>query len=168
MVVAGTADALNMDNLAIVRAAAPTDLESLAALKEEWAALAAPATAVERAEFVRTLERWMSERGESVVCLVAELEGSLIGMAWLIIFERVPNIRDVRRRTGDIQSVFVRPDFRGAGVGRQLISGLVGVADEMGIPRVTVSANSRAASLYESQGFVTTPTLLERSARTAR
>ena len=86
-------------------------------------------------------------------------------MAWLIIFERVPDIRDQRRRTGDLQSVFVRPAFRGAGVGRQLISGLVAFADELGIPRVTVSANSRAASLYESQGFVATPTLLERRAR---
>jgi GNAT superfamily N-acetyltransferase len=166
VVVAATADALNMDSLAIVRAAAiPRDLESLAALKEEWAALAAPATAAERGEFVSSLERWMAERGESVVCLVAELEGSLIGMAWLIIFERVPNVRDFRRRTGDIQSVFVRPHFRGAGVGGRLISGLVGVADEMGIPRVTVSANARSASLYQSQGFVATPTLLERPGR---
>lgn len=154
-----------MDSPVVVRAAAPTDLESLAALNEEWAAPAPPATAVERVEFVRTLERWMGEGGESVVCLVAELEGTLVGMAWLIIFERVPDIRDQRRRTGDLQSVFVRPDFRGAGVGRQLISGLVAVADELGIPRVTVSANSRSASLYESQGFVATPTLLERRAR---
>ena len=167
MVVAGTADALNMDNLAIVRAAAPTDLESLSSLKEEWAGQAAPATAVARAEFVRTLERWMDERGESDVCLVAELEGSHHGMACLMTFEGVRFIRVVLRRSGDIHCVFVRPEFRGAGVGRQLISGLVGVADEMGIPRVTVSANSRAASLYESQGFVATPTLLERPARTA-
>jgi hypothetical protein len=29
---------------------------------------------------------------------------------------------------------------------------------------VTVSANPRAAALYESQGFVVTPTLLERRA----
>jgi GNAT superfamily N-acetyltransferase len=153
-----------MDSLAIVRPAAPTDLESLAAMKEEWAALDVPATTVERAAFVKALERWMSERGESVVCLVAELDGTLIGMAWLTIFERVPDIRNHRRLTGDIQSVFVRPEYRGAGVGRQLIRGLVAVADDRGIPRVTVSANSRAASLYESQGFTAEPTLLERRA----
>ena len=154
-----------MDSLAIVRPAASTDLESLAALKEEWAAMGAPATAVERAEFVQSLEHWMGERGESVVCLVAELEGRLIGMAWMVVFERVPDIRDRRRLTGDIQSVFVRPDYRGAGVGRELIRRLVAVADERAIPRVTVSANPRAASLYESQGFAVTPTLLERRAR---
>jgi GNAT superfamily N-acetyltransferase len=153
-----------MDSLAIVRPATAADIESLAALKEEWAALAAPATAAERVEFVLALERWMGERAESVVCLVAELERTLIGMAWLIIFERVPDIRDHRRQTGDIQSVFVRPDYRGAGVGRELISGLVAVADDRGLPRVTVSATSRAASLYESQGFVATHTLLERRA----
>jgi GNAT superfamily N-acetyltransferase len=151
-----------MDNPAIVRAAAPADLESLAALKEEWAARTGEATADERAEFVATLDHWMRERGESVVCLVAERDGMLIGMGWLIIFDRVPDLGDHRRRTGDIQSVFVRPGLRGTGVGRQLIAGLVAVADSRGIPRVTVSANSRAASLYESQGFVATPTLLER------
>jgi GNAT superfamily N-acetyltransferase len=154
-----------MDSPAIVRPAALTDLDSLAALKEEWAALVAPATTLERAEFKRALERWMSERSDSVVCLVADLGGTLVGMAWLIIFERVPDIREHRRLTGDVQSVFVRPGYRGAGVGRQLISGLVAVADRRGIPRVTVSANSHAASLYESLGFVATPTLLERRAR---
>ena len=162
---AATTDALNMDNSVIVRAAAPADLDSLATLKEEWAALSVPATAAEHADFVRFLQHWMQERGESVVCLVAELDRMLVGMAWLIIFERVPNIGDLRRQTGDIQSVFVRPGFRGGGIGRQLISGLVAAADDMGIPRVTVSANPRAASLYESQGFVATPTILERRAR---
>jgi GNAT superfamily N-acetyltransferase len=154
-----------MDSSIIVRAAVPADLDGLASLKEEWAALSTPVTATEHAEFVTFLERWMHERGDSVVCHVAELDGSLIGMAWLIIFERVPDVRNRRRWTGDIQSVFVRPGFRGAGVGRRLIQSLTGVADELGIPRVTVSANSRAASLYEAQGFVAEPTLLERRAR---
>jgi GNAT superfamily N-acetyltransferase len=163
--VATTTDALNMDSSVVVRAAVPRDLESLAALKEEWAGLTRAATSVEHAEFVSCLRGWMRERGECVLCYVAELDGTLIGMAWLIIFERVPDVRNLRRRTGDIQSVFVRPGFRGAGVGRRLISGLVAAADEMGIPRVTVSANPRAASLYESHGFVATPTLLERRAR---
>lgn len=154
-----------MDSLVIVRAAEPDDLESLAALKEEWAALSAPASAAERAEFVRSLGRWMDERGASVHCRVAELDGTLVGMAWLIIFERVPDVRNIRRQTGDIQSVFVRPGFRGAGIGRRLVRALTAVADEMGIARVTVSANSRAASLYEALGFDATPTLLERRPR---
>jgi len=108
----------------------------------------------------------MQERGDSAICQVAELEGALIGMAWLIVFERVPDIRDRRRRTGDIQSVFVQPSHRARGIGGQLIRTLTVVADDLGIPRVTVSANSRAVAVYQALGFVETPFLLERRART--
>lgn len=149
----------------VIRAAMRSDLEELAALKEEWAALETPATDTERAEFIRALGHWLDARDGSVVCHVAELYGTLIGMAWLVVFERVPDIRNQRRLTGDIQSVYVRPEHRGAGIGRQLLAGLLTAADELRIPRVTVSANSRAAALYEAQGFTAVPTLLERRVR---
>jgi hypothetical protein len=52
----------------------------------------------------------MRERRHTVA--VAELDGSLIGMGWLVIFERAPNIRDARRRIGNVQSVFVDEGHR--------------------------------------------------------
>ncbi|WP_127474476.1 GNAT family N-acetyltransferase [Microbacterium sulfonylureivorans] len=154
-----------MQHRVAVRRAVPSDLDSIAALKEEWAALPARASAEERDEFARALGEWWEERSGSVICFVAEVDTTLIGMAWLVIFERVPDIRNHRRRTGDIQSVYVRPGYRGAGIGSQLLAGLVAVADELQIPRVTVSANSKAAALYEAQGFAAASTLLERRFR---
>jgi GNAT superfamily N-acetyltransferase len=148
-----------------IRTAGPADAIGLVRLKEAWADLPSPATDAERTEFASSLARWMQERGDSVICQVAELEGALIGMAWLIVFERVPDIRDRRRCTGDIQSVFVRPSHRARGIGSQLIRNLIVIADDLGIPRVMVSANSRAAAIYQALGFVETPFLLERRAR---
>lgn len=147
-----------------VREAVSADVESLAELKEEWAALPTSPTSAERADFTAALGKWMETHGSSVICYVAELDADLVGMAWLVIFERVPDIHHHQRRTGDIQSVYVQPDHRGSGIGSRLIAALVSAADELQIPRVTVSANSRAATLYEAHGFTATPTLLERRA----
>ena len=159
------ADAHVVNSGVCIRTAGPADATALAQLKELWADLPSPATDAERIEFASSLARWMQERGDSVICRVAEFEGALIGMAWLIVFERVPDIRDRHRRTGDIQSVFVQPSHRGRGIGSQLIRALTVIADDLGIPRVTVSANSRAVPVYQALGFVETPFLLERRPR---
>ncbi|WP_167993392.1 GNAT family N-acetyltransferase [Arthrobacter pigmenti] len=98
------------------------------------------------------------------MCRVAEVDSRLVGMAWLVIFERVPDIHDRHRLTGDIQSVFVRPEHRRRGIGAALVRSLVDVADERGVPRVTVSANASAASMYEAEGFAPAPYLFERRA----
>ena len=161
------ADPRVVDTTVRIRIAGPEDATELARLKESWAELSDPATEAELAEFADELRRWTQERGDTVTCAVAELDGILIGMAWLVVFERVPNVRDTRRRTGDIQSVFVQHSYRSRGIGKQLVRALTVMADELGIPRVTVSANARAASMYEALGFEPTPLLLERKARPA-
>jgi len=159
------ADARVVDTPVRIRIAGPEDASELARLKESWANLTAPAAEAELAEFARELRRWMQEHSDTVTCAVAELDGILIGMAWLVVFERVPNIRDTRRRTGDIQSVFVQQSHRSRGIGKRLVRELAAVADHLGIPRVTVSANARSASLYEALAFEPAPLLLERTAR---
>lgn len=95
----------------------------------------------------------MESQGTSLIARVAEHRGEIVGMAWLVVFDRVPNIDQLVRKTGDIQSVFVLPSFRRAGVGRALVDALLAEADTQGIDRVTVSGNQAAAALYASAGF---------------
>lgn len=147
-----------------IRIAVPGDATELARLKASWADLSDPATKVELAQFADRLRRWMQERSDTVTCAVAELDGVLIGMAWLVAFERVPNIRDTRRLTADIQSVFVEQSHRSRGIGTQLVRALTAAADDLGVSRITVSANARAVSMYEALAFEPTPLLLERTA----
>ena len=156
-----------MDTTVRIRLAGADDASELARLKESWADLADPATEAELTAFAGELRRWMLERGDAVTCAVAESDGVLIGMAWLVVFERVPNIRDTRRRTGDIQSVFVHRNHRSHGIGTGLVRALTAKADHLGIPRITVSASAAAASMYDALGFEPTPLLLERKARPA-
>jgi GNAT superfamily N-acetyltransferase len=159
------ADARVVEDTVHIRIASPEDASELARLKESWANLSDPATEAELAEFAVELRRWMQEHSDTVTCAVADLDGILIGMAWLVVFERVPNIRDTRRRTGDIQSVFVQQSHRSHGIGKQLVRELTAIADHLGIPRVTVSSNARSASMYEALAFEPAPLLLERTAR---
>jgi len=67
----------------------------------------------------------------------------------------------VRRLSADIQSVYVVPMERGAGLGGALVSALVAAANGLGIERVTVHSSTRAVSVYERAGFASSPKLLE-------
>ncbi|WP_267278412.1 GNAT family N-acetyltransferase [Arthrobacter sp. CDRTa11] len=154
-----------MEDNVIVRSAQPEDVPGLAALKEAWAQLSHPVSESERREFAEDLAAWMRSQGQALLCHVAEADGQLVGMAWLVLFERVPDIHDRTRLTGDIQSVYVLPQHRQRGIGRALVRSLIDAADERGVPRVTVSANAAAAAMYSAEGFGTARYLLERSHR---
>jgi GNAT superfamily N-acetyltransferase len=82
--------------------------------------------------------------------------------AWAQLSRPVPDFHDRTRLTGDIQSVYVFPQHRQLGTGSALVRSLIDAADERGVPRVTVSANAAAASIYLAECFVTAPYLLER------
>ena len=146
----------------VVREATTDDATALAALKVVWAGRPQSVTPEERRSLAHDLASWIAAQGDSLIARVAERGGGLVGMAWLVIFDRVPDLDDRTRTTGDIQSVFVVPEYRRQGVGRALVDSLLEAADERRIPRVTVSANAAAAPLYMNAGFRSSPLLLER------
>ena len=150
-----------------VRAPRSDELRALARLKIAWAGIdPAPDKAAEWA-YADDLAAWMDRMGDCVVCRVAVAGGELIGMAWLVVFERVPDFLDRKRRTGDVQSVYVVPTRRGHGVAQLLIGAICAEADRRGIPRTTVRSSAPGVPLYEDAGFTSAPTLLDRQAPTS-
>jgi len=145
-----------------VRLATADDAGALGALRHVWSPPSSPSTSESREEFAVHLETWMRDRSDSLVCVVAEDDGVLVGMAWLVIFERVPNPGQPRRLHGDVQSVFVTPEFRGQGLGYKLVRAICDAADERGLAKVGVFANDRALTLYQRVGFRASGVLLER------
>ena len=146
---------------AVIRDVTPGDSFGLAELKLAWVGRRdTPAEEVRL--FARDLASWMSSQGDSLITRVAEHGGELIGMAWLVVFDRVPNFDDRSRTTGDVQSVFVAPPHRRQGIGHALVASLLEEADRRGIPRLTVSSNDAAAPVYLRTGFEASPLLLER------
>lgn len=137
---------------ATIRLAALADVESLAQLKVDWSQLSTEPKPGQVEALTRELSAWIAD-SESCLCAVAETEEDLVGMAWLILQQRVPDINNLRRWTGDIQSVYVRPGHRGHGVGRKMLEKLIAEFEFRDIPTLTVSSNNSARRLYKDLGF---------------
>ncbi len=147
-----------------VREATAGDLPALAALRWRWAVPDRPPGPGDLEAFEAALAAWLRQRGGDVVCVVAATGDELVGMAWLVVFDRVPNPDAPVRRTGDVQSVFVLPEHRGDGVGSRLIAAVCEAADGRGLAKLTVDSSARAVSLYERWGFTRSGALLQRAA----
>jgi GNAT superfamily N-acetyltransferase len=66
-------------------------------------------------------------------------------------------MRRIRADTGEIKRMYVRPDFRGRGIGRRLVDSLILEAREIGYPRLRLDSTrfmAEAHALYRSAGFV--------------
>jgi GNAT superfamily N-acetyltransferase len=79
--------------------------------------------------------------------LLAEYEGQVAGLTCM---------RRIRESIGEIKRMYVRPEFRGKGIGRALLERLVDEAREIGYPRIRLDSArfmEEAHSLYRSTGF---------------
>jgi GNAT superfamily N-acetyltransferase len=148
-----------------IRAPRSSELRQLAQLKIDWAGLDPRPGKAQEWAYADELSAWMDRMGERMLCRVAVIGDVLVGMAWLVVYERVPNFGDGRRKTGDLQSVYVMPSKRGHGIGLALIDALCTEADRRGVARLTVHSSTPGIALYEAAGFRTSPTLLDRAAQ---
>jgi len=107
----------------------------------------------DRDAFVESFATWTIDHLASHRPFVAESDGELVGMAWLLVGERVPG-RDCRRRQfGDVQSVYVVPEVRNGGVGAAQLTELLAEAAAIELEHVTVHSSDRAVPLYQRVGF---------------
>jgi GNAT superfamily N-acetyltransferase len=145
----------------VVRRADTDELEALAAFRWRWGEEADRVAGVDRAAFVAAFVAWAEAHADSHIPFVAVRDGVPIGMAWLARVPRVPTPRAPDRVVGDVQSVFVAPEERAAGVGGALVEALLGEARALGAERVVVHSSPRAVPMYERGGFAVAPVLLQ-------
>jgi GNAT superfamily N-acetyltransferase len=144
-----------------IRVAGPADVGHLAELLAQFAEREEPAAAGQ--EFAPDLLRWWSEHDTHMAFLAVLPAGDVVGMAWLALIARVGRPGAAARLCGDVQSVFVVPEHRSAGVGSALLRAVVEHAQTLGLEHVTVHANQRAVAVYERAGFASSPELLMRT-----
>lgn len=140
-----------------VRRAADAELEAVALLRwrmtrEGGGGLAGTGSA-EAAAHAADAAAWARAHADSHVPIVAVDDGEVVGMAWLAIQARVPAPGALERRSGDLQSCFVVPERRGAGIGRRLAEAVLAEARERGLEHVTVHASRASIPVYERAGF---------------
>lgn len=86
---------------------------------------------------------------------------AVIGAAWLALTPRVPHPGAPERTSGDVQSVYVVPEERSAGLGGRLLDEVLALARELELARVTVHSSVRAVSAYLRAGFARSAVLLQ-------
>lgn len=127
---------------ATVRSSTPTDFEMIAALRWSWIVdeNGTPGV-VERDVFVQEFVAWAHTNSATHHPFVAEVEGQVVGMAWLALYPRVPSPRALTRITGDVQSVYVVPELRDQGIGSRLIAATVDAATALGVEIMVVHSS---------------------------
>ena len=87
----------------------------------------------------------------AVFALVAETDGEVVGFAlYFLNFSTWEGVHGIY-----LEDLYVRPDQRGSGLGRALLTGLATIADERGYARVEWSVldwNAPSIAFYRSLG----------------
>lgn len=149
-----------------IRPATPAEARSLAELRYEFRAALDPASET-AAQFVPRCESWMGPRlgPESPWrCWIAEAGGRAVGMAWVMIIDKLPNPVAEPERHAYVSSLYVTPDTRGHGLGSQLLATAVRTCESLGCDAIFLWPTARSRSLYLRHGFAVREDLLERRA----
>jgi GNAT superfamily N-acetyltransferase len=96
---------------------------------------------------------WVAAHAETHLPFVAEVDGYVVGAAWLLVAERVPGNESLDRRYGDVQSVMVREEYRNQGIGAALMAAIQAEASARDLLHVTVHSGRRAVDFYLHNGF---------------
>lgn len=101
-----------------------------------------------------TFARLLGDDPQDFSCLVADLNGELIGLTHFLFHRHAWKIENVCY----LQDLYASPHVRGTGVGRALIEAVYAEADRKGAPDVywlTQEFNHTARQLYDRVGQLT-------------
>jgi GNAT superfamily N-acetyltransferase len=143
-----------------IRRAGLNDAGGIARLRWVWRTIERGEYGLSEAAFEAAFTQWWSSRTTSHVAYVAEHAGAAVGMAWLAVFGRMPQPRQLERLAGNVQSVFVVEEYRNRGTGRALVEAVISEAKTRGLGYLIVHPSVRAYPLYERLGFTETNTIL--------
>ena len=144
-----------------VQRASDNDLGDLIALRYRWRSEESGETGMDFEEFEPRCRQWLIEHRDTHLGYVARRASRPIGCAWLCVIDRVPGPGRFERRGGMLQSVYVEPLTRNAGVGSDLIRVLLEDARRMGLDYVMVHPSSKSFGFYCRLGFETADRALE-------
>lgn len=143
--------------------AGDADLAALAELRREWTR--EQGGDCSEPGFGERLAAWFGRESSHRVTWLAEVDGRSVGMMNLAVFERMPRPGRAPSCWGYLANAFVLAAYRDQGIGSQLISALLGYADEHRFARVVLSPSDRSIPFYERAGFGPADALMLRTSR---
>ena len=142
-----------------IRPATDDDLPALALLRWRWVEELGGATGT-LGQYERHFVAWAREHSATHRAVLAESADGIIGMAWVALAPRLPSPGQPTRFNAELQSVYVIPEARGAGVGTRLLHAAVEAAT--GAERLIVHSSEAGLGAYLRAGFAPSPLLLAR------
>ena len=100
-------------------------------------------------------ETWLKEPTSFI--LLAEKENRPIGYAFVRIKKDTSAIWHSADKVAEIETVSILPEFRGLGIGANLMEAIYAEARKEGVKELSllsVAANPKAIAFYERQGFI--------------
>lgn len=101
--------------------------------------------------YASTFARLLGDDPQDFSCLVAEKDGTLVGLTHFLFHRHAWKVENVCY----LQDLYADPDVRGTGVGRKLIEAVYAAADAKEAPTVywlTQEFNTTARQLYDRIG----------------
>lgn len=94
--------------------------------------------------------------GEHVACF-AYSGTDIVGTGGLCLYREMPSPENPKGTCAYLMNVFTRPDLRGRGIGRDLVSWLLWEAQKLGCRKIYLETTSAGRQLYEKLGFTDMP-----------
>lgn len=135
------------------RRANDDDIGDLASLRYTWRVEEKGERGLEAREFESQFRGWMNHHRETHLGYLATREDVAIGCAWLCVIDRIPGPGTFIRRSGALQSVYVPPAQRNAGVGSELVRFVVNEARAMKLDYLGVHPTEQSFTFYRRLGF---------------
>jgi len=135
----------------LVRPATPADIPDITAIYGNFVATSTATFEIVSPDETEMLKRWRAVKERGLPYLVAELEGYVVGFCYASQFRP----REGYRFTAE-DSIYVRPDCIGHGVGKALLGELIAQCREMGCHSMVAcicGVNPASLALHASLGF---------------
>ena len=135
----------------VVRRAENADLPEIIGLRSEWTR--EQGDDFDDPGFDERFAAWFERESSHRITWLAEVGGGPVGMMNLTVFERMPRPGRPPSRWGYLGNAFVLAAYRNRGIGGNLLSALLGYADENHFARVVLSPSERSIPFYQRAGF---------------
>ncbi|MGO1517464.1 GNAT family N-acetyltransferase [Arthrobacter rhombi] len=134
----------------IVRQSLPTDTSDLIKMRTEWVA-EQTIEPIEDPDFASDYLSWEANNPRTM--FVADLDGKLIGMLNLMVFERMPKPGKKSSCWVYLGNAFVAEDYRNGGVGGRLMEAAIQFSQGINAARIVLSPSDESQTFYARHGF---------------
>jgi GNAT superfamily N-acetyltransferase len=137
-----------------VRPASPADATVLAEMRYAFRSEMAVPTEPET-QFLERATRWLANRlGRGAwTGWIACAPGEPVGLVLVQLVEKVPNPVREAENMGYVSSLYVRPRWRGRGIGGRLLATALDFCRRSGVDNVVLWPSPRSVPLYQRHGF---------------